>query len=130
MSPSLLAAGRTRAGQGDEPRPKLKEASLANKYMYLYVGGGAPPASEAEGKAMMAQWMEYFGKLGSAVVEGGAPFAPESKFLGKGAAGHPRGYSIVTADSLDKAVALTAGHPHLANDGGIEVLELAKVPGV
>jgi hypothetical protein len=103
---------------------------MANKYMYLYLGGGAPPASEAEGKAMMAKWMEYFGKLGPAVVDGGAPFAPESKFLGRGAAGHPRGYSIITADSLDKAVALTAGHPHLANGGGIEVLELAKVPGV
>ena len=64
------------------------------------------------------------------MVDGGAPFAPESKFLGKGAAGHPRGYSIITADSLDKAVALTASHPHLANGGGIEVLELAKVPGV
>ena len=74
--------------------------------------------------------MEYFGKLGSAVVEGGASFAPESKFLGVGPAGHRRGYSIVTADTLDRAVALTAGHPHLANDGGIEVLELAKVPGV
>ena len=103
---------------------------MANKYMYLYVGGGAPPASEAEGKAMMAKWMEYFGKLGSAVVEGGAPFAPQSKFLGKGAASHPSGYSIVSADSLDKAVALTAGHPHLASGGGIEVLELAKVPGM
>jgi hypothetical protein len=103
---------------------------MANKYMYLYVGGGAPPASEAEGKAMMAQWMEYFGKLGSAVVEGGAPFAPESKFFGKGAASHPRGYSIVTADSLEKAAALTAGHPHLANGGGIEVLGLAEVPGM
>ena len=103
---------------------------MANKYMYLYLGGGAPPANEAEGKAMMAKWMEYFGKLGPAVVDGGVPFAPVSKFLGKGAAGHPRGYSIITADSLDKAVALTAGHPHLANGGGIEVLELAKVPGV
>ena len=39
---------------------------MANKYMYIYLGGGAPPASEAEGKAMMAKWMEYFGKLGPA----------------------------------------------------------------
>jgi hypothetical protein len=61
---------------------------------------------------------------------GRGAFAPESKFLGKGAAGHPRGYSIVTANNLDRAVALTAGHPHLANGGGIEVLELAKVPGM
>jgi len=60
-------------------RPKFKEALMANKYMYLYRGSGAPPTSEAEGKAMMAAWMGYFGKLGSALVEGGVPFAPQSK---------------------------------------------------
>jgi hypothetical protein len=47
---------------------------MANKYMYLYVGGGAPPASKAEGKAMMAKWMECFGKLGSAVCRGQRAF--------------------------------------------------------
>ena len=103
---------------------------MANKYMYLYLGGGAPPASEAEGKAMMAKWMGYFGKLGKAVVEAGAPFAPHSKVLGKGGKSHASGYSIVSAESLDKAIAMTEGHPHLANGGGIEVLELAKVPGM
>ena len=47
---------------------------MANKYMYLYVGGGPPPANDAEGKAMMTKWMEYFGKLGWAVVEGAGAF--------------------------------------------------------
>ncbi len=103
---------------------------MANKYMYLYLGGGAPPASEAEGKAMMAAWMAYFGKLGPALVEGGAPFGPNSKILGKGAASRASGYSIVTADSLDKAIAMTEGHPHIAHGGGVEVFELAKVPGM
>ena len=103
---------------------------MANKYMYLYVGGGAPPASEAEGKAMMAKWMGYFGKLGKAVVEAGAPFAPNSKLLGKAGKSHATGYSIVSAESLDKAIEMTEGHPHLANGGGIEVLELARVPGM
>jgi hypothetical protein len=103
---------------------------MANKYMYLYLGGGAPPANEAEGKAMMAAWMGYFGKLGPALVEGGAPFAPGSKILGRGAATHASGYSIVSADSLDKAVAMTEGHPHLARGNGIEVLELAQIPAM
>ena len=103
---------------------------MANKYMYLYLGGGAPPASEAEGKAMMAKWMGYFGKLGKAVLEAGAPFAPNSKLLGKAGKSHATGYSIVSAESLDKAIEMTEGHPHLANGGGIEVLELARVPGM
>src|SRR5260370_42226753 len=103
---------------------------MANKYMYLYLGDRVPPASGAEGKKAMDAWMGYFGKLGPALVEGGAPFAPDSKTLGKGGASHASGYSIVTADTLDKAIAMTAGHPHLADGGGIEVLELAKVPGM
>ena len=103
---------------------------MANKCLYLYLGGGAPPKSEAEGKAMMAAWMGYFGKLGKAVVEAGAPFAPNSKILGKGKASHATGYSIVAADSLDKAIAMTEGHPHLSHGGSVEVFELAKVPGM
>ncbi len=97
---------------------------MANKYMYLYRGSGAPPTSEAEGKAMMAAWMGYFGKLGSALVEGGAPFAPQSKLIGKG------GATIVAADGLDKAIAMTDGHPLLAGGGAIEVFELAPIPGM
>lgn len=104
---------------------------MANKYIYLYLGDVMPPpASEAEGKAMMAAWMEYFGKLGPALVEGGAPFAPQSKVLGKGSASRACGYSIVTADSLDRAIAMTKGHPHMAHGGGIEVFELAQIPGM
>ena len=103
---------------------------MANKYMYLYLGGGAPPTSEAEGKAMTAAWMGYFGKLGPALIEGGAPFAPGSKVLGKGAPSRASGYSIVSADSLEKAIAMTEGHPHIAHGGGVEVFELAKIPGM
>jgi hypothetical protein len=74
--------------------------------------------------------MGYFGKLGPALLEGGAPFAPDSKILGMGGASHATGYSIVSADSLDKAVAMTEGHPLLAGGGGIEVFELAPIPGM
>ncbi len=102
---------------------------MASKYLYLYSGGN-PPKTEQEGKAMMAAWMAYFGKLGKAVVDGGAPFAPGSKTIGKASASHASGYTIVEAKSLADAVAMTDGHPHVAHGGGIEVFELASMPGM
>jgi hypothetical protein len=94
---------------------------MANKYLFFYSGGG-PPKSPEEGKAMMDAWMAYYGKLGSAIADGGAPFAPGSKTLGPA--------KIVSADNLDSAMALTAGHPHLQFGGGIEVFEIAPMPGM
>ena len=102
---------------------------MKNGYLYLY-SGGKTPASEAEGKAMMDAWMAYFGKLGSAIVDGGAPFAPGAKLLGGASPSNAMGYSVIQADNLAQAVALTDGHPHLANGGGIEVFELVAVPGM
>ncbi|HYC25142.1 MAG TPA: hypothetical protein VEC58_03800 [Roseiarcus sp.] len=100
---------------------------MSNKYVYLYSGGN-PPKSEAEGKAMMKAWMDYFGKIGGALVDGGAPFARgESKLFGKAQHSHATGYSIVQAENLKQAIALTDGHPHLAQGGGIEVFECAKM---
>lgn len=102
---------------------------MASKCLFLYTGGN-PPKSEAEGKAMMAAWMGYFGKLGKAIVDVGAPFAPGSKTIGKASASHASGYTIVQAESFADAVAMTDGHPHVANGGGIEVFEFASPPGM
>jgi|SRR5271155_4376039 hypothetical protein len=102
---------------------------MANKYLFLYSGGN-PPKSEAEGKAMMGAWMAYYGKLGDKIVDGGAPFAPGSKTIGKASPSHASGYTIIAAESLDAAVKLTDGHPHVAHGGGIEVFEIAPMPGM
>jgi len=102
---------------------------MANKYLYLYTGGN-PPKSPAEGKAMMDDWMAWFGKVGPAVVDGGAPFAPGPKTIGGASPSHASGYTIISAESLDGAVALTDGHPHVAHGGGIEVFEIAPMPGM
>jgi hypothetical protein len=42
------------------------------KYVFVYHGGGAPE-SEVEGAAVMQAWTEWFGSLGSAVVDAGHP---------------------------------------------------------
>ncbi len=102
---------------------------MAKKYLFLYSGGNSPKSPE-EGKAMMAAWMGWFGKIGSAVVDGGAPFAPGAKALGDARPSHATGYTIVSAENMDAAVALTERHPHVAFGGGIEVFEIAPMPGM
>jgi hypothetical protein len=114
---------------GFERARASEESVMTNKYVFIYSGGTAPK-NEAEGKAMMDAWMAYFGKIGPAIVDGGAPFAPGAKLVGKGQASHATGYTIVNADSLDAAVKLTAGHPHIAHGGGVEVFECAEMAGM
>ena len=99
------------------------------KFVYLYFGGRSGPTSPEIGKKTMEAWMAYFGKLGSRLVDGGAPFGAK-KAVGGSAASGCVGYTIVTADSLDQAVALTAGHPHLEFGGQIEVCEAVSPPGM
>jgi hypothetical protein len=107
----------------------VKENVMTNKYVFIYSGGSAP-RSEAEGKKMMDAWMAYFGKIGPSIVDGGAPFAPGAKVVGKGQPSHATGYSIITANSLQDAIKLTDGHPHVAHGGSVEVFECASMPGM
>ena len=45
---------------------------MAN-YVFAYSGGKGVASDEAERNAQMAKWGQWFGELGSAVVDGGAP---------------------------------------------------------
>jgi hypothetical protein len=56
-----------------------KEAIMAN-FLLLYSGGDMP-ASEAEQKAVVQEWMNWFGTLGSDLVDGGNPFTPVAKSI-------------------------------------------------
>jgi hypothetical protein len=100
------------------------------KFIYIYSGGNGMPADEAVRRAYMLEWSDYFGKIGASLVDGGAPFVPGGKLLGGGSASGATGYTIIKSDSLEKAVALTQGHPLLARGGGIEVLECVDMSGM
>jgi len=102
---------------------------MAKKYLFFYSGGN-PPKSPAEGKALMDAWMAYYGKIGASIADGGAPFAPGSKTLGPARPNGGSGFTIVNAENFDAAMALTEGHPHIAHGGGIEVFEIAPIPGM
>ncbi len=97
------------------------------KYVYVYRGGGGMPESEEEGQRLMTAWMSWLGGLGEAVVDIGNPFGA-SHSVGNGGGSGLTGYSIVSAGSLDEAVAKTSGCPALeSGDGGVEVYEAIEM---
>jgi hypothetical protein len=69
----------------------------------------------------MATWAAWFDSMGQSLSDRGNPVF-ESAELGNCGDG-PRlgGYSFVTADDLDSAVALAKGSPALEAGGGVEV---------
>jgi fermentation-respiration switch protein FrsA (DUF1100 family) len=76
-----------------------------------------------------AAWEAWFDALGPHLEDRGNPV-----FL-RGGVGNCAydtglgGYSLISADNLDAAVALAKGCPILAAHGGVEVGELVPVPG-
>ena len=107
---------------------------MAN-YLLLY-SGGKMPESEAEQKANLTDWTAWFGKLGSALVDGGNPFTPMAKSIasdGKVSDGPvgamASGYSVIKADSLDAAVAMAKGCPVLKGGARISVFETFNAMG-
>lgn len=102
------------------------------KYILIYRGPATPMAdiTPEMGEAIMAEWNNWIGKVGSALVEVGSPFAAGSGVRGDGTDGPAadlNGYSIVEAESLDAAKGLCDHHPFLSSgtaDFSVDVYEL------
>lgn len=98
------------------------------KFVYVY-HGGSTPQSEAEGKAVMDAWMAWFGSLGAAVVDGGAPLGMSKTVSAKGVvdnggANPASGYSIIEAADMAAAVTMAKGCPILSDaNGSVEIAE-------
>jgi len=98
------------------------------KYLLAYHGGGPPPDSPEAGQAVMSAWMSWFEKLGPAVADGGNPigraWTVASNGTTEGAGANPlTGYSVLEAESMDAALEMAKGCPHLAAGGTIELCE-------
>ena len=99
------------------------------KFLYVYHGSGKMPTEEAERQAAMDAWTHWYGKLGSAVVDGGNPVGKSTtvqsgSVANNGGANPASGYSIVEASGIDDAVAKAKGCPILMVGGSVEVAEL------
>jgi hypothetical protein len=94
------------------------------------MGSGTPEQAQAG----MDAWMAWAGKAGSALADLGAPLgSPKAVENGLSAngGGHIGGYSIIEAGSMDEALKMLEGHPHLMTPGGAAttVHEFLAMPG-
>ena len=93
------------------------------KFIYLYRGPATPTSDltaeqRAERMAAFGGWIE---KVGPALVDVGSPFGTSVSVRDdgtEGTPGHLTGYTIVEADDLDAAKAITDGLPFLSNGTG------------
>ncbi|HEX4864986.1 MAG TPA: YciI family protein [Acidimicrobiales bacterium] len=95
------------------------------QYVFTYrTVNGYTPAEDTG-----AAWRAWFDSMGDQLVELGKPVfdrasvgncATESTQLG--------GYSVISADDLDAALAIAKGCPQIHFGGGVEVGLLAEVP--
>jgi hypothetical protein len=102
------------------------------RFIYLYRGPATPmsdasPEPGADRLAAFGAWME---KAGPALVDGGRPFGAGASVRDdgtEGTVGDLIGYTIIEADDLAAAKALTDGLPFLSNRNGkfaVEIFEL------
>lgn len=107
----------------------IEEKTMKN-YILAY-HGVVKPKNKEEGARLMAEWQDWAGKLGDALVEPGNPLGPSKTVSADGVRddGGPDplcGYSVVKANSIDEAVAMAQNCPHLAF-GTMEVAELMQM---
>jgi hypothetical protein len=107
-----------------------------SKFLYLYTGPATPmdqftPEQAAE---QTQAWTDWMGRVGSSLVDAGAPFAARAAVRDDGTAAdasEQNGYTIVEAPDLDTARSLVDGHPFLSEGKGrftVEIFELAPMP--
>ncbi len=91
-------------------------------------------ATPEEMKEGMQPWMEWFGKVGSNLVDKGMPLSNAMTVTKDGEMpGNVEfvGYNVVQADDIDGAIALAKQNPHLEREGAtVEVHEMMSMPGM
>jgi hypothetical protein len=95
--------------------------------------GGSPEAAQAG----MELWMNWAGRVGSAMADMGSPLAGSGTVTASGPTAEVTrpyvcGFSVLEAESHDAARKLLEDHPHFhaPGDPSIEVLEFLPVPGM
>ena len=99
------------------------------KFVIAY-HGGRKFESPQEGAAYMAKWKNWMGSLGDAIVDPGMPLGVGKLVSASGVSDRGAdmltGFTIVTADGMDAAVAFARQCPHL-DHGLIEVAEAMEM---
>lgn len=98
-------------------------------YIFAFHSGPTPEVPSPE---VMDKWMKWFGEMGDAVVDGGAPVGmsktvASSGVSDDGGANPISGYSIIKADSIEAACEIAKGCPALPSGGSVEVAEIMEM---
>lgn len=101
-------------------------------FIFAYHGGGAPETPEAGAKAMEA-WGAWYGAMGDAVANPGAPVGMSKTVSSGGVAddggANPlSGFTVVRADSIEAACEMAKGCPLVADgSGSVEVAPVVEM---
>jgi hypothetical protein len=99
------------------------------KFIFVYHGGGMPDTPEAQQAAMDA-WGAWYGAMGDAVVDGGAPVGASMTVtadgVSEGGGANPTsGYTIVEVADAEAACEMAKGCPMVVDgSGSVEVAGL------
>jgi hypothetical protein len=94
------------------------------KYVFVY----RAPNDYAPGQPdALTAWTEYRESLAGRVVDFGNPVFSSGSVGNCEDDTHLGGYSFVSADDLESAVALAKGSPVLSIGGGVEVGEISEL---
>jgi len=101
-----------------------------SEFIIAYHGGKMPESPE-EGAKQRARWQAWIDGLGDAVVNPGTPLGRSKTVSAAGItetdrSNHLTGFSIVKADSMDKALEFVKACPFL-EIGNVEVAEVMKI---
>ena len=96
------------------------------KYVFSY----RAPSGYAPDAGTPAEWQAWFGGLGPALVDVGHAVTDYAS-LGEAGGSDSRmvGYSVVSADDMDSALALAKDCPALRVNGGVEVGPVMEAAG-
>ncbi len=98
------------------------------KYLFVYHGGSKPETKEEQTKVMDA-WGQWFGSMGSAVIDGGNPVGmsttvqSDGSVVNNGGANPASGYSLIDASDDNDAIAKAKRCPILDAGGSVELAE-------
>ena len=100
-------------------------------YIFGYHGGSHPETPE-EGQAVMAAWKAWMGDIGASIADMGAPVGMSKTVSTGGVADNGgsntiSGYTVITADDMDGALALAKGCPICDSGGSVEIAELMSM---
>ncbi len=103
------------------------------QFVLTYLGGQRP-ASPEEGQRQRTKYMEWLASLGESAVSPANPFKntrtvrPDGTVVSGGTTGMS-GYTIIKAETFDRALEIAKACPFLETGGSLEVSELAQMPG-